>query len=84
MSATATVPLVAVDPVPASRLAAYRRACKAQDKAEASASRAADLRARALADLHAEGWTYWAIAAGTGLSRARVQQLVERGREVER
>lgn len=42
----------------------------------------ADLRARALAELHVEGWSYGRIAEATGLSRARVQQLVERGRAV--
>ena len=48
--------------------------------AEAEVARCADERARALADLHGEGWSYARIAEATGLSRARAQQLVERGR----
>lgn len=44
---------------------------------------AAALRARCLADFHAEGLSYERIAAITGLTKARVQQLVIRGRSVD-
>jgi hypothetical protein len=40
----------------------------------------AGMRSRAVAGMHAAGESYAGIAAVTGLTRARVQQLVERGR----
>jgi len=45
----------------------------------AAASRVADLRAGTVAGMHAEGLSYARIAGTVGMSRARVQQLVERG-----
>ena len=43
----------------------------------------AALRARCLADIHAEGLSYERIALATGLTKARVQQLVSRGRGID-
>lgn len=43
----------------------------------------AALRARCLADLHEQGLSYERIAAATGLTKARVQQIVSRGRNVD-
>lgn len=60
----------------------YRRAGRAQADAEAVVTRLSDLRARCLAELHVDGWSYARIAEATGISRARVQQLVERGRDI--
>ncbi|MGV7251943.1 helix-turn-helix domain-containing protein [Mycobacterium kansasii] len=63
-------------------LARYEHAGREQQSAEAVVTRMSDLRARCLAELHADGWSYATIAAATGLSRARVQQLVQRGADV--
>ena len=63
-------------------VARYGRAGQEQAAAEAVVTRLSDLRARCLAELHTDGWSYARIAQETGLSRARVQQLVERGRDV--
>jgi DNA-directed RNA polymerase specialized sigma24 family protein len=60
----------------------YARAGAEQAAAEQLVSYLTDLRARCLAELHVDGWSYARIAGSTGLSRARVQQLVERGRDV--
>lgn len=60
----------------------YQAAARWSTTAQGLVSWLSDLRARALAELHVEGWSYAKIAAETGLTRARVQQLVERGREV--
>jgi DNA-directed RNA polymerase specialized sigma24 family protein len=57
----------------------YQRAGLEQQAYEALVTRMADLRARCLAELHVDGWTYAKIAQETGLSRSRVQKLVERG-----
>lgn len=58
---------------------AYTKATKLEAKYRRAADDAASERARALAQMHAEGMSYGAIAEATGLSRSRVQQLVERG-----
>ena len=50
--------------------------------AEEAVTRLSDLRARCLAELHYDGWSYAKIAEAVGISRARVQQLVERGSDV--
>lgn len=60
----------------------YERAGREQAAAESVVTRLSDLRARCLAELHADGWSLARIAEGTGLSRARVQQLVKRGADV--
>ena len=60
----------------------YSKAGQAQAAAEAVVTRLSDLRARCLAELHADGHSLAQIARATGLSRARAQQLVERGRDV--
>jgi DNA-directed RNA polymerase specialized sigma24 family protein len=60
----------------------YERAGREQQAAEALVTRMTDLRARCLADLHAGGQSLTQIAKATGLSRARVQQLVSRGANV--
>lgn len=44
--------------------------------------RVSDERARIAARWHAEGDSFAVIAARVGLTRARVQQLVERGRQL--
>lgn len=59
----------------------YARASADQVLFAAAANEAAAYRARACARLHAEGLSYAKIAELTGLgTRARAQQLVERGR----
>ena len=60
----------------------YERAGREQQAAEAVVTRISDLRARCLAELHADGWSLARIAKSTGLSKARVQQLVGRGAKV--
>jgi DNA-directed RNA polymerase specialized sigma24 family protein len=60
----------------------YHRAGLEQQAAEALVTRMTNLRARCLAELNVDGWSYGKIARETGLSRARVQQLVERGIDV--
>ncbi len=60
----------------------YRRATCEHVAAAASVGRMTDLRARALAELHVDGWSFARIAGAVGLTRSRVQQLVERGRGV--
>lgn len=60
----------------------YSKAVKAQADAESVVTRLSDLRARCLAELHADGHSLAQIARATGLSRGRAQQLVERGRDV--
>jgi DNA-directed RNA polymerase specialized sigma24 family protein len=60
----------------------YERAGREQRSAEALVTRLTDLRARCLAELHIDGWSYARIGQATGLSRSRVQQLVERGGNV--
>lgn len=60
----------------------YQRALVEQRAAEIAATRAADLRARVCAELHLDGWSYARIATAIGVTRARAQQLVNRGRDV--
>jgi DNA-directed RNA polymerase specialized sigma24 family protein len=43
-------------------------------------ARLADAKAAVVAQMHADGMSYAQIAAVTGMKRARVQQLAERGR----
>lgn len=61
-------------------LAWYAHLTSRQALLTAAAAEVAGMRARLVAGLHAEGQSYAAIAATTGLTRGRVQQLVERGR----
>ena len=65
----------------------HDRATWAAARAEelrSAAERMSDLRARALAELHVDGWTYARIASEAlgGASRSLAQKLVERGAEV--
>lgn len=60
----------------------YELAGRKQVEAQEAVVRLSDLRARALAELHVDGWSFAKIAAATGITRARAQQLVERGRDV--
>jgi len=64
-------------------LGAYAEAMTEQAVAEAEVAKWADRRALAVARLSGDGWSYARIGEALGLSRSRVQQLVERGREVE-
>lgn len=61
----------------------YLDAMAEQACADAEVAKWSDRRAYALAKLHAHGWSLQRIADVICLSRARVQQLVERGRQVE-
>jgi DNA-directed RNA polymerase specialized sigma24 family protein len=61
-------------------LAWYAHLTSRQALLTAAVDEVAGMRARALAGLHAQGQSYGQIAAVTGLTRGRVQQLVERGR----
>lgn len=63
-----------------SALARYHNAERQVEDSQALVTVAADARAKALSDLHDLGWSYQRIATEIGLTRARVQQLVERGR----
>jgi DNA-directed RNA polymerase specialized sigma24 family protein len=63
------------DPLPA-----YLEATRAQVLHQAVAAAIADRRAELLARVHANGASYQTIADMVGLTRGRVQQLVERGR----
>lgn len=58
--------------------AAYRRATEDEVRHREAADLAASERASELAKMHAAGMSYGKIAEATGLSRSRVQQLVER------
>jgi DNA-directed RNA polymerase specialized sigma24 family protein len=60
----------------------YREATAAQARAEAEVKATTDRRAYAVAQLHADGWSLGRIAGVLGVTRARVQQLVKRGRTV--
>lgn len=63
----------------------YRFACEVGDRAEALVKLAADLRARAADELReANDWSLADLASHIEMSRARAQQLVERGRLVAR
>lgn len=58
----------------------YLEATEKESRFRQAADEAARERAWALAEMHRSGMSYGKIAEVTGLSRARVQQLVERDR----
>jgi DNA-directed RNA polymerase specialized sigma24 family protein len=60
----------------------YEHAGRLQAEHEAALSRIVDLKARALAELRVDGWTFAKIGEATKLSKQRVHQLVERGMDV--
>lgn len=60
----------------------YAAATKQMEQAQAEVKRLGDARARALAQLNAEGLSYGKIAAQVGISRGKVQNLVERGQDL--
>lgn len=64
----------------ASALARYYSAESQIEDSQAQVTAAAIAKAKALNDLHELGWSYQRIGTEIGLTRARVQQLVERGR----
>lgn len=59
-------------------LSRWRRACAAYERASAAQTAAAAERAAAAAEMHDAGLSYADIAALVGLTRGRVQQLVDR------
>lgn len=63
-------------------LTRYLQIMDRQVAAEADVTRLADERAACLAEMSGAGWSLAQIAEATGLSRARVQQLVTRARLV--
>lgn len=60
----------------------WRHAKQAQADAEMLVGLTTDMAARALAELHVDGWSLAQIADATGVTRSRVQQLVARGADV--
>lgn len=58
----------------------YLQATIREARLRKAADEAAADRASELAKMHATGMSYGKIAAATGLSRSRVQQLVERSK----
>jgi hypothetical protein len=58
----------------------YARASAASVLHQAVVERLGAIRAGAIASMHDDGASYASIATNTGLTRARVQQLVERTR----
>lgn len=58
----------------------YVEATERESMRRIEADQAAEDRASALAEMHELGASYGKLAELVGLSRARVQQLVERGR----
>lgn len=60
----------------------YTDATARVEAAQAEVKKYGDVRARTLAKLNADGWSYGKIAKAVGLSRGKVQKLVERGREL--
>jgi DNA-directed RNA polymerase specialized sigma24 family protein len=70
--------------MPADPLTQYLELTREQEAHDAASRRLAALRAQTLAGMHAAGSSYAQIAEQTGLTRARVQQLVERGRAATR
>ena len=60
----------------------YAAATTQMEAAQAEVKRLGDVRARALAQLNAEGQSYEKIAGHVGTSRKNVQKLVERGRDL--
>ncbi|QVJ03094.1 hypothetical protein KGD82_13750 [Nocardiopsis eucommiae] len=61
----------------------YNEATTRSEAAQAELKKHGDARARALAKLNEAGWSYGKIAGEVGLSRGKVQNLVERGRELD-
>lgn len=61
----------------------YLEATERETRLRQAAEEAAAERSRALAELHRSGMSYGKISEATGLSRSRVQQLVERYRVTE-
>lgn len=59
----------------------YQRATAREAQLRKAADKAAAERASELARMHRSGKSYGQIAEATGLSRSRVQQLVERGNQ---
>lgn len=57
---------------------AYRKATERETRFRKAADEAASERARLLGEMHHSGMSYGTIAKLTGLSRSRVQQLVQR------
>jgi DNA-directed RNA polymerase specialized sigma24 family protein len=94
MSAESTTPGYEAEPTEVEALTAdladhaddpsamFARASAMEALYRAAANRAADYRARACARMSMDGLSYAQIAKLTGLTRSRVQQLVERGRDV--
>jgi transposase len=62
-----------------SALWAYQKATEKELEFRAAADNAAVLRATLISNIHRGGMSYGQIAAATGLSRSRIQQLVNRG-----
>lgn len=60
-------------------LTKYRQASGKEARLRMEADLASADRVVALAEMHQAGMSYGKIAEATGLSRSRVQQLVERG-----
>lgn len=58
----------------------YLKATEKETQLRKAADEAAAERARALAEMHRLGMSYGKISEATGLSRSRVQQLIERAR----
>ena len=63
-------------------LARYSALTAGQVLQQAVADRLADARASVVSGMHKGGLSYAQIAAAAGLSRARAQQLAERGRKL--
>lgn len=63
-----------------SALERYRTAVAGYEAAEARVRRFADARAVAVWDLARGGWSLSKISGELGVTRARVSQLIERGR----
>lgn len=61
--------------------ATYRKATEREARLRKAADQAAAVRSTELTRMHQGGMSYGKIAKATGLSRSRVQQLVERSRE---
>lgn len=59
-------------------MANYQKATEREARLRKAADEAAAERAVELAKMHRSGMSYGKIAAATGLSRSRVQQLVEK------
>lgn len=76
----ALVALVAAVDLVLDPLERYHRASADQELHSAVVTRLSEIRASAVAELHRSGSSYAQIASTTGLTRARVQQLVEAGR----